>query len=430
MLQPSPRYLSLAAIGLIAGLENPLSCQPDEPVYPVDPYVHVDDPANDPLDPGSFTPVVSNSVAHARYGINLMRLDDPLPSDDEDAMRVALAELAQESGISPVDTLNYYAIAATEEEFAAFKAESEADARGADPERRLATAGRRLVTTQKQVDACIATQQEPNSNHDDGNRESYPHDNDDDDDRGSDENSAAMRCCQSLAFPAFLLQEWSRLDPEEAEALMADAAVDGFYSRFIAPTSEAGDAEPPDFRRQGIQAWLSVCDPAFIDMPETLDAFKDRHGDFSDGSWPIEFHPIAMAKFAGRRIYRKDGRKNGVSVAESVSADCTVRETEVVMARDDGAMQFITYDAEGERVPYGYFPTGLVDTDTVKYTPVSCMGCHYTLDTRRFAVQIPSFAALNLRLRRNRDGEPLWRDDSACLTADDVLVEHAEPPAE
>ena len=141
----------------------------------------------------------------------------------------------------------------------------------------------------------------------------------------------------------------------------------------------------------------------------------------------MELHPISPAKQAGRRIYRRQGTDGlWVSVAESIEDNCSVRETEIIIRRENRQAEFLVFDHHGLRVEHAYFPTPRPNEDTVRFAPSTCMGCHYTFDTRKFNVPTPSFEALNLSFFE-KNGEPVWRDHSGCADPQETLIYHDAP---
>jgi hypothetical protein len=361
------------------------------PVYPIDPQVHVDDKTKNALDPSTFMPIVGNDVAYARYAVNAMRLPAAPLGNDEPTLVAELATLAAATGISPSDVLQYYAISASTTQIDALKQAILAEAHGLDPATfNLGTQGNRNAHTVAQIEACSAAV------------------------GGAD---GPERCCRALAYPAILIGEWSKLTQTERDALTTAAQDPAFF------TNHSASNPPPTVRLQGTKAWLSTCDGIIMKTPPTLGAWKAIHGDFTDGTWEQELHPTSRAKLAGRRIYRK----GEISIAESLDDACSVRETEIVMPRADGERWFITYGRAGERAIYGFFPSqAKLDTDVVKWSPDSCMGCHYTFDTRQFSIRAPSFKSLNLVLKTLADGTPVWKDHSACKIAGDTGIVHMD----
>ena len=85
-------------------------------------------------------------------------------------------------------------------------------------------------------------------------------------------------------------------------------------------------------------------------------------------------------------------------MAESLDESCGIRETEVIEKRAGQATRFYVFDEKNQRVSFAYFPTRTPQQDAVRFAPETCMGCHYTFDSRRFDVVAPSFESLNLKL--------------------------------
>jgi hypothetical protein len=230
--------------------------------------------------------------------------------------------------------------------------------------------------------------------------------------------ASAAACCRALLAPAALLDEPTSWTPEQRDHVRELAARPDFAFRLVAERLAADPTQP--FEHLGLRAWLGACGGEATGAPNDLAALVARYGDYR--AWPSELHPISMAKLAGRRIYRR-GR---ISIAESIDERCAVRETEVVIARPTGTLDFWTYDRAGHRSDTGLFPAG-PGRDAVKLAPDACMGCHYKFDVRRFDVRVPSWAALQLELRYVR-GVPSWRDDSVCALPGEPIKLHAPLP--
>jgi hypothetical protein len=81
---------------------------------------------------------------------------------------------------------------------------------------------------------------------------------------------------------------------------------------------------------------------------------------------------------------RYDGQ---LSIAETLNDSCSVSETEVILRRGDGSLNYWVYDANGQLTPESHFPAptrGGQFVTAVKLAPDSCMGCHYDFVTRQF----------------------------------------------
>ncbi len=364
-------------------------CTPATTPYPVDPQVHVVDPANDARQPGSVRATIPNSTAYAAYAAAL--LGGGRPSAEPTVIAAVVTARAHASGVGPARALGLFQRGATDAERTAHAQRVAVGARGFDAAAPLATLAMRVVDIEGQVAACAG------------------------------EGTPRRACCEALAVPWFFSDPWAKLDEAGRAALTSNAA--SLYDAL--PTGAIAHAQP--FEHQGIKAWLSTCGPAIDGLPESLADVKGAWSDWTrGGAWDVELHPISMAKQAARRIYRR--RDAAVSIAESLDEDCSVRETELVVARADGLAVFATYGPEGARITHGLFPAR-AGVDAVKYTPDSCMGCHFRLDSRAFDVRMPSYIALGLGLRRS-GGAPLWVDGSGCARPDERQIWHERPPAD
>jgi hypothetical protein len=378
-------------------------------VYPVDPRVQVDDKKLDPTSAGSVNARVLNAVAYARYGVQSIANDDgEAVSEDPKAVVLALSALGAKSGIAPTRVASLYNIEATAAEREPLRVHVLQGAHGLGSETPLSSVGARIVDLQAQLRAC--TRKEP----------------------GARQAPTAEACCQALATPWFLLDSASKMEAPARTAWQQEAVAGTVFSempsrRLAEASAEAGTdtaAKLQPFRHQSIKAFLSVCHPIVRHAPQTLVELKTRYGDYAKGErWTTELHPISMAKMAARRIYRSWDTK--VSVAESIGESCEVRETEVIVERANGILDFFSYGQAGTQELHGFFPAKL-RVDAIKYTPDSCMGCHYKLDSRTFTVRMPSYKALGLTLRSNQ-GEPQWVDGSACAHKGESIVWHEKP---
>ncbi len=376
--------------------------------YPVDPHVHVEDKALDPTTPGAVKARVLNAVAYARYGVQTLSKDDVEIGEDPSTLATMLGALGAASGVPASRTVSIYALEATDAQSESYRRHLLEGAHGASPDLPLSPVGRRIVDLETQITACAGP----------GARE------------GSSASATAEACCAALAVPWFLLDTASKLDAASRSTLDTEARLGTLYTALPArrvaeararATEESG-LQP--FEHQNIKAFLAVCGPIVRHAPATLDELKARYGDFAQsGKWVTELHPISMAKMAARRIYRS--RETKISVAESIGEACEVRETEVIVERPNGVLDFWSFGASGARELHGFFPAKL-RVDAVKHTPDACMGCHYKLDSRAFDVRAPSFVALGLELRRSQ-GEPQWVDGSSCAKESETVIWHARP---
>lgn len=188
------------------------------------------------------------------------------------------------------------------------------------------------------------------------------------------------------------------------------------------PLALAAESESR-FSTQGMKAWLSICHSVVTQQPESLDEFMKSpwFKPNSETTWTQALHAKSRAKRGPRRILRRsDGL---VSLAETLKPkDCSVLETEIIIRRPDGALNFWVYDVAGKPTDISHFPPPVVAQAEVfetieKPSPDSCMGCHYDLKTREFNVLFPSARELNLPSTQDlpvicqRPGELLAKDN-------------------
>lgn len=188
------------------------------------------------------------------------------------------------------------------------------------------------------------------------------------------------------------------------------------------PLAIAAESESR-FSALGMKAWLSICHSVVTQQPASLEEFMKSSWfkPNSEITWTQALHAKSRAKRGPRRILRRsDGR---VSLAETLKPkDCSVLETEIIIRRPDGALNFWVYDAAGKPTDISHFPPPVVANvesfETIeKPSPDSCMGCHYDLKTREFNVLFPSARELNLPSTQDlpvicqRPGELLAEDN-------------------
>lgn len=120
-------------------------------------------------------------------------------------------------------------------------------------------------------------------------------------------------------------------------------------------------------------------------FPPTLEEFMR-----SRFAWTVgEGHVVASKPKRGPR--RLLGSPDGsVLVAETLNADGSVRETEIILkgTRADGALDFVTYDANGRLDTASEFPLPSGEHRRID-SPYICMGCHQDMKTMRFDVVTP-----------------------------------------
>jgi hypothetical protein len=363
--------------------------------YPVSPQVHVEDRTKDALDARTFRPAVSNGYAYARQAADILAQ----PADErrvvtapETPLEVFEALAAGQGNLTDEALLMAYA--------------SEADAASVD-----AFVGKLALPPEMGVSyppphdlarrlAHLAAQR-----------------------RACGEGAANVaRCCRALALPFATLPAWDGLGEAEREGLRKAARAgrlrDELRERAFSGESEGLAPASDGYRLQGLKVWFAGCSQRLERIPTQLEGFKGKVGDYHAG-WETEFHPAGRAKNMGRRIFRSADRK--VRVAETLDERCLPVETEVVWERAAGRTSFASYNHEGARVDHGYFPGGHAKA-AIKFTPDSCMGCHYTFDARRFGVPSPSWRALHLE--GGPGFGPTGVDGEHCIRPGELVVRH------
>lgn len=109
-------------------------------------------------------------------------------------------------------------------------------------------------------------------------------------------------------------------------------------------------------------------------FPGRLDAFEAAT---RFRQWPSELVTASRAKHLPRRIYRNPGKAWSMSVAETLRADGSVRETEIVQRRSGtrDSVDFFVYDARGELADAADF--GAPGLPAMLPAPAVCVRCHY-----------------------------------------------------
>ena len=132
--------------------------------------------------------------------------------------------------------------------------------------------------------------------------------------------------------------------------------------------------------RRGLHRFYQ-CARAF---PLRLEDFKAAVFDYSD----LQPYEVQSMPKNDIRLIREDSKAH-VYVAETlINGD--VRETEILLAnhRDDGALDFLVYDAEGALVDRSEFVTA-INTDISGASPYACIACHFEPGTFRISVLFP-----------------------------------------
>lgn len=352
--------------------------------YPVSADVHFGEPGVSDREFGQISPTVSNAFAYARYAVeHFGELDH---AHNAYAIAMTMAREA-EQGI-PYETAAQLRLVG---------------AGSADYERAL----EHIMAEARQL-----------------NSETLPR-------QGRDiaDGYARLRTCESLGYEtkdcciSLLWIEGFRANEGQFEEASYEIHTGQTLDQMAVEAQGVDNIHP--FRQAGIRSWLAYCAPQLTSAPTSLDEFKAAFGDYHQHSeWTREFHPLSAAKQAGRRIFRRqlfDGTL--VSVAESTRDDCSTLETEIIVKRPFQQAEFWVFEGNGARGDHAFFPTRRAGEDAVKFAPSTCMGCHYTLDTREFTVVAPSFSALNLKLYES-NGEQVWRDHTYCAEPNETVIYH------
>ena len=352
--------------------------------YPVTADVHFGIPGDSDVDRGQLSPTVSNAFAYARYAVE--HLGSFGRTDDAYAIAMTMAREA-EQGIPYETAVRLRLVGAASADYERVLEHIMADARQLNSET-LPRQGRDIADGYARLRTC----------------ESLGHETKD--------------CCGSL-----LWIEGFRADNDHVEEASYETQTHHTLDKMAIEAGGMESVHP--FRQAGIRSWLAYCAPQLTAAPTSLDEFKAEFGDYHQHSeWTQEFHPLSAAKQAGRRIFRRqlyDGTQ--VSVAESTRDDCSILETEIIVKRPLQQAEFWVFEGNGIRGDHAFFPTRRAGEDAVKFAPSTCMGCHYTLDTREFTVVAPSFSALNLKLYES-NGERVWRDHTYCSEPEDTVIYH------
>ena len=375
-------------------------------VYPVNPRVHVDTPSLDPLDSANIEPSILNVTAYVEYMSQLIRVSAS-PLRDVEGLAYFLAQRAEQTTLPFEVALEIAQRQLDPVLMNQYWSQIVPEVRGAELTDEPPRVMQRIVRGETQRRACVGL------------------------------GYSSAECCVALAW-------FSALTRDEDLALIENGSFPSGYSTM---TTALLDRERDDVERGasaviqpfvhlGAKAWLSYCGGDFDGGPQSVIELKQSYGDYHTDQclWSRELHPLSAAKKTGRRIYRRDlGQGQKITVAETLIGDCEVLETEVILLEGTEPIKFWSFDHVGQRVWHAIF-LRKPGEDSIRYTPDSCMGCHYTFDQRRFVVVEPSYEALNLKYMIVR-GEEQWEDSWACLTPEDYVVTHAaeviqRPPPE
>jgi len=346
-------------------------------VYPVSPRAHVDLPDSDPLDPSTFPRNVSNAIAISRYAMgmatkSLTLLDAKTNGDLSEGLKTLMAR----SSLSPQMISETFKLGL-----------SAAESREASQKIRESFPGAEFEGTYfeksflfgKRLAQCVARS-----------------------------GASPANCCEAFLVPMLLFSE-DKIPTTYSLAIEASKVdVSSFFKE--------GDPNFPVFKHSGARTWLSQCYYPTIAFPRDLEEFKLKYGDFK--KWGGDFHPFSMAKQGPRRLYRQNSP--AISVAETLGANCEVRETEVVIEGPKGETTFGAFNGQGRAIEFSEFPAanGRI---IIRSSPDSCLGCHLKLDTRKFNVRIPSFLGLGLTVMEQHR-IPMNRDPAACARSGENVI--------
>lgn len=121
--------------------------------------------------------------------------------------------------------------------------------------------------------------------------------------------------------------------------------------------------------------------------PNVLSLEKEFH--FK--SWQKTIIENSKVKGKTRVLYRSNSKSFKMSVAQT-EVDGAVRETEIIMKREDasGNYDFYVFDSHGEPATHSTFLNGN-KKEVVGYAPHTCIACHYDGAHRKFQTKPLSF---------------------------------------
>ena len=130
-------------------------------------------------------------------------------------------------------------------------------------------------------------------------------------------------------------------------------------------------------------------------VPETLRELKDFYR-FMD--WEKKVVELSTVKGTARIIYRSPKSFHPMSIAQTRMPDNSIRETEMVIAREDLSQQFdfYAYNQEGILTQTSLFHSQKEKEVRVS-VPYACLSCHYDSDERVFQRSPSSY--VNPRMR-------------------------------
>ena len=129
--------------------------------------------------------------------------------------------------------------------------------------------------------------------------------------------------------------------------------------------------------------------------PQSLKDYCQTIGDFtSDPEWQKELHLNSYVKSGARRIFRNKRLKQ--TIAQTLSDNGEIIETEIIDYRNERAPSFQSYDAKGLLQPYTIQKHSYGVT-SIQLSQINCYTCHYKYDSKRFNVLQPSQESLQLQ---------------------------------
>ncbi|MGQ0507506.1 MAG: hypothetical protein ACT4TC_19565 [Myxococcaceae bacterium] len=189
----------------------------------------------------------------------------------------------------------------------------------------------------------------------------------------------------SQAAVAYYLTQTARTDAGIPLAQVQGAGILGkvLLGAFARKAADGGAGIDFLFVRRGLHRYYA-CGTG---QPKTLTDFKRQFGDFAQ--WPTTTIEKSRPKAPGFRQLHVGAE--GIYVAETLSADAGVRETEIILAnkhRADGALTFWAYDAQGHATNTSTFSTNTGGT-TESSAPYTCMACHFNTQPWRYDKLVP-----------------------------------------
>ncbi len=124
-------------------------------------------------------------------------------------------------------------------------------------------------------------------------------------------------------------------------------------------------------------------------LPPTLSRLEEQ---LHFKSWESETVEWSQVKGKTRILYRSPKEYPKMSIAQTVEEGGNIRETEIILKREDGSgnYDFYAYDREGRPALRSHF-FNASSKETSGPVPHTCMSCHYDGHTRFFQTSPASF---------------------------------------